>query len=91
MSAEYQHIRDMFAREEREALKSIDREAETGQTKIRGLMAKFVDNVDKMSKAKEEIHHLLSQSQTRAFLQVGRLFIRFMVLSTRSKKNCQYS
>lgn len=82
MSAEFQCIRDMLAQEEQEALKSIDREAETGQTKIRGLMAKFVENVDKMSKAKEEIHQLLSQSQTQAFLQVGRLFIRLMILST---------
>ncbi|XP_037546379.1 E3 ubiquitin/ISG15 ligase TRIM25 [Nematolebias whitei] len=71
VSAEYQYIQDMFAREEQEALKSIDREAEIGQTKIRGLMAKFVENVDKMSKAKEEIHQLLSQSQTQAFLQAS--------------------
>ncbi|XP_017292323.1 E3 ubiquitin/ISG15 ligase TRIM25 isoform X2 [Kryptolebias marmoratus] len=71
VSAEYQFMRDMLAREEQEALKSVDREVETGQTKIRGLMGKFNENVDKMSKAKEAIHRLLGQSQSLAFLQVS--------------------
>lgn len=71
VSGEYQYMRDMLAREEQEALKSIDREVETGQTKIRGMVAKFNDNIDKMSKAKERIHRLLSRSHTQSFLQVG--------------------
>lgn len=72
-------MRDMLAREEQEALKSIDREVETGQTKVRGMVAKFSDNIDKMSKAKERIHRLLSRSQTQSFLQVGRLGAEILV------------
>uniref|UniRef100_A0A1A8CAI7 Tripartite motif containing 25 n=1 Tax=Nothobranchius kadleci TaxID=1051664 RepID=A0A1A8CAI7_NOTKA len=67
--AEYQHMKAMLAREECEVLKAVDREVEMGQTKIKDLMAKFTDNVDNMNKAKEEIHRLLNQTQTLAFLQ----------------------
>uniref|UniRef100_A0A1A7XSJ8 Tripartite motif containing 25 n=1 Tax=Iconisemion striatum TaxID=60296 RepID=A0A1A7XSJ8_9TELE len=69
VSAEYQHMKDMLVREEREALKAVDREVETGQTKVKDLMAKFTDNIDNMSKAKEEIRHLLNQTQALDFLQ----------------------
>uniref|UniRef100_A0A1A8FA34 Tripartite motif containing 25 n=3 Tax=Nothobranchius korthausae TaxID=1143690 RepID=A0A1A8FA34_9TELE len=67
--AEYQHMKAMLAREESEVLKAVDRELEMGQTKIKDLMAKLTDNVDSMNKAKEEIHRLLNQTQTLAFLQ----------------------
>lgn len=70
VSAEYQQIRDLLARDERDALNAVDREQESGQTKLKGLMKKFTGNVENMSKAKEEIHCLLAQSQTLAFLQV---------------------
>lgn len=60
----------MLAREERDALSTVDREMESGQTKLRGLMKKFAENVDKMNKAKEQIHDLLSRSKTTDFLQV---------------------
>ena len=73
MSAEYQQIRDMLARDERDALNAVERELETGQTKLKGLMSKFTENIDNMSKAKEDIHSLLSQSRTLAFLQVRQL------------------
>ncbi|KAK2919458.1 hypothetical protein Q8A73_003829 [Channa argus] len=42
----------------------------SGQTKLRGLMKKFVENIDNMSKAKEDIPKLLSQSKSVAFLQI---------------------
>lgn len=70
MAADYQQMRDMLTREEQNALIAVDRELETGQTKLRNLIKKFTDNVDNLSKAKEDIHSLLSQSQTLAFLQV---------------------
>lgn len=73
MAADYQQMRDMLIREEQNALIAVDRELESGQTKLRTLMKKFTDNVDIMSKAKEDIHNLLSQSQTMAFLQVRQL------------------
>ncbi|XP_030603756.1 E3 ubiquitin/ISG15 ligase TRIM25-like isoform X2 [Archocentrus centrarchus] len=69
LTAEYQQMREMLAQEERDALTSVDREVETGQTKLRVLMKKFSDNVDNLNKAKEDIHSLLSRSQTLAFLQ----------------------
>lgn len=65
----------MLVQDERDALNAVDREVETGQTKLRVLMKKFGDNIDNMTKAKEEIHSLLSRSQTQAFLQVGRLWL----------------
>ncbi|XP_034747123.1 E3 ubiquitin/ISG15 ligase TRIM25-like isoform X2 [Etheostoma cragini] len=71
LTAEYQQIRDMLAREERDALITVDRELEGGQTKLKGLAKKFNDNVDTLSKAREDILSLLSQSQTLAFLQAS--------------------
>ncbi|XP_073330634.1 E3 ubiquitin/ISG15 ligase TRIM25-like isoform X2 [Pagrus major] len=71
LAAEYQQMRDMLARDERDALNAVDREMESGQTKLKGLVKKFTENIDIMSKAKEDIHSLLSQSQTLAFLQAS--------------------
>ncbi|XP_070842455.1 E3 ubiquitin/ISG15 ligase TRIM25-like [Chaetodon trifascialis] len=71
LTAEYQQMRDMLAQEERDAQNAVGRELETGQTKLKVLMQKFSDNIDNMSKAKEDIHRLLSQSQTLAFLQAS--------------------
>ncbi|XP_054896814.1 E3 ubiquitin/ISG15 ligase TRIM25 isoform X2 [Poeciliopsis prolifica] len=71
LSAGYQQMRDMMSREEGEALKAIDKEVETGDAKIRGLISKFSENVDNIGKAKEEILCLLGQSQTLAFLQTS--------------------
>lgn len=63
----------MLAKEERNALNVVEHELESGQTRIRSLMKKFNENVDSISKAKEDLHRLLSQSQTLAFLQVRQL------------------
>ncbi|XP_068590821.1 E3 ubiquitin/ISG15 ligase TRIM25-like isoform X2 [Cebidichthys violaceus] len=71
LAAEYQQMRDMLARDEREALNAVDCELEGGQTKLKRLAKKLTENVDSMSKAREEIHSLLSQSQTLAFLQAS--------------------
>uniref|UniRef100_A0AAQ6AM17 Tripartite motif containing 25 n=1 Tax=Amphiprion ocellaris TaxID=80972 RepID=A0AAQ6AM17_AMPOC len=71
VAAEYQQIRDMLARDERDALNAVDREVESGQTKLRGLMKKFTENVYNMNKAKDDIHGLLSQSRSLAFLQAS--------------------
>uniref|UniRef100_UPI0037E933E3 E3 ubiquitin/ISG15 ligase TRIM25 n=1 Tax=Semicossyphus pulcher TaxID=241346 RepID=UPI0037E933E3 len=71
LTAEYQQMRDVLARDERDALTAVDRELESGQTKFNVLKKKFADNVDTMSKAKEDIHSLLSQSQSLAFLQAS--------------------
>lgn len=63
----------MLAKEERNALNVVEHELESGQTRIRSLIKKFNENVDSISKAKEDLHRLLSQSQTLAFLQVRQL------------------
>ncbi|KAJ0033406.1 hypothetical protein NQD34_000513 [Periophthalmus magnuspinnatus] len=69
MSMEFQQMREMLTLAENEALMVVDRELETGQSKLEGLMKKFNENVDSMSKTKEQIYTLLGQSQTQAFLQ----------------------
>uniref|UniRef100_A0A3Q2NTN7 Tripartite motif containing 25 n=1 Tax=Fundulus heteroclitus TaxID=8078 RepID=A0A3Q2NTN7_FUNHE len=71
VAAGYQQMRDMLTREEGEAMKAIDKEVESGEVKIRGLVTKFSENVNNISKAKEEIHCLLAQSQNLAFLQTS--------------------
>ncbi|XP_034044599.1 E3 ubiquitin/ISG15 ligase TRIM25-like [Thalassophryne amazonica] len=71
LTAVYQEMKDMLAQDEREALNVVESELESGQTKIRGFMKKFTDNIDKMSKAKDEISNLLSQSQTLTFLEAA--------------------
>ncbi|KAM9363273.1 E3 ubiquitin/ISG15 ligase TRIM25-like [Symphorus nematophorus] len=71
LAAEYQQMRDMLARDEREALNAVERELESGQTKLKGLMKKFTENIDSMSSAKEDIQSLLGQSQTLSFLQAS--------------------
>ncbi|KAM9362899.1 E3 ubiquitin/ISG15 ligase TRIM25-like [Symphorus nematophorus] len=71
LAAEYQQMRDMLARDEREALNVVERELESGQTKLKGLMKKFTENIDSMSKAQEDIHSLLGQSRTLSFLQAS--------------------
>ncbi|XP_041641328.1 E3 ubiquitin/ISG15 ligase TRIM25 isoform X2 [Cheilinus undulatus] len=69
--AEYQQMRDMLAKEELEALTVVDRELESGQSKLSAMKKKFTDNINSLSKAKGEINSLLSQSQTLAFLQTS--------------------
>ncbi|XP_072240271.1 E3 ubiquitin/ISG15 ligase TRIM25 isoform X2 [Leuresthes tenuis] len=71
VASQYQYMRDLLSREELDTVNAMDQEVESGQTKIRGLMAKFAENIDNMNKAKEDIHSLLSQTQTMGFLQVS--------------------
>uniref|UniRef100_A0A3Q3WJN9 Uncharacterized protein n=1 Tax=Mola mola TaxID=94237 RepID=A0A3Q3WJN9_MOLML len=71
LSADYQLLKDMLAREECDALNAVDSELESGHTKLKTLMKKFTGNVDNMSTAKEGIHSLLGKSQTLAFLQAS--------------------
>ncbi|XP_047198961.1 E3 ubiquitin/ISG15 ligase TRIM25 [Hippoglossus stenolepis] len=68
---EYQEMHDLLTQEESIALNAVDREVETGETKLKLLMKKFAENIDHMSGSKEYINNLLSQSQTLAFLQVS--------------------
>lgn len=69
MSVEFQQMREMLTLAENEALTTVDHELDLGQAKLDGLMKKFTENVDSMSKSKEQIYTLLGQTQTQAFLQ----------------------
>lgn len=60
----------MLAAEECAAMSAVDRELELSQTKSKGLMKMFSDNIKSLNKAKVDIQSLLCQSQTMAFLQV---------------------
>ncbi|KAM9857125.1 E3 ubiquitin/ISG15 ligase TRIM25 isoform 2-T2 [Aulostomus maculatus] len=71
VASEYEQIRDMLAQEERDAMNVVDHELESGQTKLRSLMMRLSENISNLSKAKDDIHKLLNQSQTLAFLQAS--------------------
>ncbi|XP_069023266.1 E3 ubiquitin/ISG15 ligase TRIM25 [Embiotoca jacksoni] len=71
MMTAFQQMQNMLAQEESDAMNAVDCEVETGQTKLRLLEKRFSENIETMSKAKEDIHSLLSQSQTLAFLQTS--------------------
>ncbi|XP_045074653.1 E3 ubiquitin/ISG15 ligase TRIM25 isoform X1 [Coregonus clupeaformis] len=68
---EYRQIRELLDRDEREALNTVDREQESGQTKLQNLIKKFNQNIEKLSAAKDGVSSLLSQTQTLAFLQAS--------------------
>lgn len=70
VSSEYQFIRDLIDMDERNALKSVDKDLESGQTKLQSLTKKFGQNVEKMNKTKAEINSLLTKADSLAFLQV---------------------
>ncbi|KAA8594489.1 hypothetical protein FQN60_011624, partial [Etheostoma spectabile] len=70
-AAVYQQMRDMLAQEEREAQREVDGELELCQTKLRDFMKRLTENMDNMTKAREDVNSLLSESQTVAFLQAS--------------------
>ncbi|KAK1885895.1 E3 ubiquitin/ISG15 ligase TRIM25 [Dissostichus eleginoides] len=71
LAAVYQQIRDMLVQEEQNAQHEVDSELEIGQTKLQDHMKRVTVNTEKMTKARESINNLLSQSQTMAFLQAS--------------------
>lgn len=71
MAAVHHQMRDMLDQEERQAQRDVDLELDLCQIKLRDHMKRLTDNTAKMTKAKEQINALLSQSQSLAFLQVG--------------------
>lgn len=64
-------MREMLAKEEREAQHEVDHELDTCQEKMCNLMKRLTENIHNMRKAREDIKNLLSQSQFISFLQVG--------------------
>lgn len=71
LEAEYSQIREMIDRDEKEAMLTIDKEQERGQSKLVSLMKKFNENIEKMERTKCEINSLLDQSQSLSFLKAS--------------------
>ncbi|KAL4647998.1 E3 ubiquitin/ISG15 ligase TRIM25 [Arapaima gigas] len=69
MEIEYQQIRDLIDKDEQQAMKAVEKELETGQSKLQLLMKRFEQNVDQMRGTNEGINSLLSQKQSFKFLQ----------------------
>ncbi|XP_047669927.1 E3 ubiquitin/ISG15 ligase TRIM25-like isoform X3 [Tachysurus fulvidraco] len=71
LEAEYQQIRDMLQRDEREAMDALDKEMESGNTKLNTLIKKFNQNIEQMSSTRDEITNLLARSHSLDFLQAS--------------------
>ncbi|KAL6455712.1 hypothetical protein MHYP_G00355630 [Metynnis hypsauchen] len=71
LEAEYQQLRDMLQRDEKEAMMALEKDLESGQSKLSSLMKKFNQNIEKMSGTKDEINRLLIQSHSLDFLQTN--------------------
>ncbi|KAL7890922.1 hypothetical protein AOLI_G00003980 [Acnodon oligacanthus] len=69
LETEYQQLRDMLQRDEKEAMMALEKDLESGQSKLSTLMKKFNQNIEKMSGTKDEINRLLVQSHSLDFLQ----------------------
>lgn len=70
LETEYQQIRDMLQRDEREAMDALDKEMESGNSKLNTLIKKFNQNIERMSSTRDEITNLLAKSHSLDFLQV---------------------
>ncbi|XP_034169520.2 E3 ubiquitin/ISG15 ligase TRIM25 isoform X1 [Pangasianodon hypophthalmus] len=71
LEAEYQQIREMLQRDEREAMDALDKDLDSGNTKLNTLMKKFTQNIEKISSTRAEINNLLAKSHTLDFLQAS--------------------
>ena len=72
LEAEYQQIREMLDKDEREAMNAVDRQLQSGEDKYNNLTKSFSKNIQEMDSIKRAISDLLSQSDILAFLQVRR-------------------
>ncbi|KAA0701472.1 E3 ubiquitin/ISG15 ligase TRIM25 [Triplophysa tibetana] len=71
LEGEYSKIREMIDRDEKDAVQVIDKEQETGQSRLLALVKKFNENIDRMSRTKSEINILLDQSHSFNFLKAS--------------------
>lgn len=71
LESEYQQIREMLQKDEREAMDSLDKDLESGHSKLNTLIKKFSQNIEKMSSTRAEINNLLDKSHSLNFLQVS--------------------
>ena len=77
LEAEYQQIREMLHKEEREAMNAVDRQLQSGEAKYTNVIKRLVQNIQQMDTAKDTVSDVLSQSDTLAFLQVrGEISLR---------------
>ncbi|KAI5613760.1 E3 ubiquitin/ISG15 ligase TRIM25 isoform X1, partial [Silurus asotus] len=71
LETEYRQIREMLLKDEKEAMDTLDKDLDSGNSKLNTLIKKFSQNIDKMSSTKAEINNLLANSQSQAFLQAS--------------------
>lgn len=71
MSSEYQFIRHLIDRDEQDALRAVDKDLESGQSRLQSLSKMFGQNVDKMTAAKGRLNSILSKADSASFLEVG--------------------
>ncbi|XP_062401209.1 E3 ubiquitin/ISG15 ligase TRIM25-like isoform X2 [Sardina pilchardus] len=71
VTSEYQFIRKLIDMDEQNALKAVDKDLESGQTKLQSLSKKFGQNVEKMNHTKAELNSLLSRADSLSFLQAA--------------------
>ena len=72
LETEYQQIREMLDKEEREAMNTVDSQLQSGEDKYNKVTKRFSQIIQEMDNAKCGISDLLSRSDTLAFLQVRR-------------------
>ncbi|KAK1798943.1 hypothetical protein P4O66_007213, partial [Electrophorus voltai] len=71
LEMEYQQIRDMLQKDEKEAMDALEKDLETGQSKLNTLIKRFNHNIEKMSATTAKINSLLGQSHSLDFLQAS--------------------
>ncbi|KAJ8002078.1 hypothetical protein DPEC_G00176070 [Dallia pectoralis] len=71
LANEYRLMRELLDRDERDAMNMVDREQESGHTKLQHLVKKFTQNIELLGAAKDSVNTLLSQTQSLAFLQAS--------------------
>ncbi|XP_062853432.1 E3 ubiquitin/ISG15 ligase TRIM25 [Trichomycterus rosablanca] len=69
LQTEYQQIREMLQQDERLAMEAVDKDLDTGNSRLNVLIKKFYQNVEKMTSTKAEINNLLARSHSLDFLQ----------------------
>ena len=70
LEAEYQQVREMLDKEEREAMTAVDRQLQSGEAKYTNVIKRLRQNIQQMETARGQVSGVLSQSDSLAFLQV---------------------
>ncbi|XP_066560286.1 E3 ubiquitin/ISG15 ligase TRIM25 isoform X1 [Amia ocellicauda] len=69
MQEKYRLARELLAQDEQDALKVVDLEQESAQTRVKTLLLRLGRNLEEMSSARQRIDSLLAHSHSVSFLQ----------------------